>query len=166
MELHRSPRVLMQPLLFMLLGLLSMALPSVAYLFGWIFVLGQFILWIGGGFCAVAGAYGVYAAMRTFRFQIDESGLHLSLPDVKGINPHIPWECIDTIIVEGRPDGGPRIVLVPAEDAQIGVEPQYANKVDGRPSVILIKVAEVKESSDQVAAGLRTYAGTRFLATT
>jgi hypothetical protein len=166
MELHRKPKVLIQPLLFMVFGLLSMALPSVAYLFGWVIVLGQFILWIGGGFCAIAGAYGVYTAMRTFHFRIDESGLSLRSSDLKGISPHISWECIDAIIVERGPDGGPRIVLVPVEDANIGVKPEYVNKVDGRPSVILIKMADVKETSDQIAAALRTYAGARFLAMT
>lgn len=164
MELHRKSKVWIQPLLFMLFSLFCVALPSLAYLVGWIIVVGQFILWIGGGICAIGGAYALFMAVRPFRFRIDEAGLSLRLSEFKGMSSPISWERIEAIIMERTPDGGRRIVLVPTEDADIGVTPEYANKADGRPSVILVKLDDVKETPDQIASTLRAYAGTRFLA--
>ncbi|MEV4514617.1 hypothetical protein AB0K00_37360 [Dactylosporangium sp. NPDC049525] len=74
----------------------------------------------------------------------------------------VGWASIEAIMFEPRPDGHPRLVLVPAAGADLGVPAEYRNGVDGRPSVILVNIADVRESPDQVRAALQRYAGDRY----
>ena len=65
-------------------------------------------------------------------------------------------------MLEPRPDGHPRLVLVPVAGADIGVPAEYRNGVDGRPSVILVNTTDVREPVDQIRAALRRHAGDRY----
>ncbi|MBV1849606.1 hypothetical protein KUA19_05625 [Catellatospora sp. NEAU-YM18] len=60
-------------------------------------------------------------------------------------------------------NGAPRLVLVPAPGADLGVAAEYQNKIDGRPSIILLSLDSILESLEQVKLGLSTYAGARFI---
>ena len=52
---------------------------------------------------------------------------------------------------------------MPSRDADLGVVAEYRNKVDGRPSIILLSLDSLRESEDQVIQALQTYGGQRFI---
>ncbi|GAA0909354.1 hypothetical protein GCM10009557_83890 [Virgisporangium ochraceum] len=65
-------------------------------------------------------------------------------------------------MLEPRPDGPPRLVLVPAAGVDLGVPAEYRNSVDGRASIILLSTSDVRETPDRIDAALRRYAGDRY----
>jgi hypothetical protein len=117
-----------------------------------------------GLFCAALGVGIPINASRPSPMVIDESGLHLR---VAGIKQMLPWTAVDALILE--PGQGstnnepPRLILVPAAGANLGVPVKYANRVDGRPSVILLSLGSVKVSVDELKQTLARCAGARFI---
>jgi hypothetical protein len=166
MELHR-PRPKFFWLGFFLLGGLALIWASQN---GW--QLRILIVPVGAGPLLVVGVVmvlGVLAVLAgSFRFapmMLDGSGLRLR---VAGINRSVPWASIDAVILEphtGTLDstGAPRLVLVPSADADLGVVAEYRNKVDGRPSIILLSLDSLRESQDHVVRAFKTYGGERFI---
>ena len=127
---------------------------------------------LGSGALLVVGLIMVLGALAglasTFRpapIALDESGLRLR---VAGIDRSVPWTSVDALILEpyqGNLDstGPARLLLVPSADADLGTVAEYQNKVDGRPSIILLPLDSLRASQDQVIHVLATYAGQRFL---
>jgi hypothetical protein len=100
--------------------------------------------------------------LRPFRCRIDEHGLTLRLPDDPTLARSVGWGSIEAIMLEPRPDGNPRLVLVPAAGADLGMPAEYRNGVDGRLSIILVKSSDVREAPEEIRAALRRYAGSRY----
>ncbi|GAA2605047.1 hypothetical protein GCM10010399_40120 [Dactylosporangium fulvum] len=95
---------------------------------------------------------------------ISEAGLALR---VAGINRAVPWSAIDAVLVEAHVDTTDnsrtlRLVLVPAQGADLGVPAAYQNTVDGRPSVVLLDLDEIHDAESAIQA-LGRFAHDRFV---
>jgi hypothetical protein len=165
MELHRRRPNLFWIAFFLVGGLVTIW----ASQNGW--QLRILVVPLGSGALLVVGLIMVLGALaglaRTFRpapITLDESGLRLR---VAGIDRSVPWASIDALILEPYQgtleSGAPRLLLVPTADADLGTAAEYQNKVDGRPSIILLPLDSLRASQDQVIQALTTYAGQRFI---
>ncbi|WP_203934349.1 hypothetical protein [Virgisporangium ochraceum] len=108
------------------------------------------------------GLLFLYPGLKPFRFRIDGHGLTLRLPDESALARSVGWGSVEAIMLEPRPDGPPRLVLVPAAGVDLGVPAEYRNSVDGRASIILLSTSDVRETPDRIDAALRRYAGDRY----
>ena len=83
---------------------------------------------------------------------------------VAGNSRSLPWTAVDTVLLEppATAKGKPQLVLVPADGADLGVRAEYRNKLDGRPSVVLLSLDALHESQEEIVSALSTYAGPRF----
>jgi hypothetical protein len=163
MQLHRSRDTVLWGVIF----LLGAPILLWASQNGWelrilFFPVGSGALFVFGVLCLIAGVLSLLSRLMPFEFAIDESGLRLRR--VAGINRSLPWAAVDAVILEppATPKGKPVLVLVPAEGADLGRRADYANKLDGRPSVSLISLDSLRESQDDIARALSTYGGPRF----
>ncbi|MBQ1051236.1 hypothetical protein KBX50_22525 [Micromonospora sp. C51] len=155
MELRRGRGPLVLGLFFFvtgvfLLGCFELTVP------GWI--IGLLALLIGGGI--------VLAERRPFRFHIGPDGLAVR---VAGLNRAVPWAEIDAIILDQEvPTIGvkhpidSRLLLVPAAGSTIDGPFDGQSPIDGRPALVLLDLADVTQSLDEVAAALTRFAGSRF----
>jgi hypothetical protein len=110
----------------------------------------------------LVGLLFLYSGLKPFRFRIDEHGLTLRLPDESALARSVGWGSVEAIMLEPRPDGPPRLVLVPAAGVDLGVPAEYRNAIDGRASIILLSTSDVRETPDRIDAALRRYAGDRY----
>ncbi|MEV1321234.1 hypothetical protein AB0J14_34750 [Micromonospora arborensis] len=165
MELRRSRPHLFWIAFFLLGGLLTMW----ASQNGWelrvlIVPVGSGPLFVFGLVSCLGALALVASAFRPTPIVIDEAGLRLR---VAGINRCVPWASIDAVLLE-RPvsttgGGVPRLVLVPATGVDVGVAAEYANKVDGRLSIILAGLDSLRASQDEVVRAFERYADGRFI---
>ncbi|MET7670210.1 hypothetical protein [Micromonospora luteifusca] len=166
MELRRSRPHLFWIAFFLLGGLLTMW----ASQHGW--ELRVLIVPVGSGplflfgLVSFLGALALGAsAFRPSPIFIDETGLRLH---VAGIKRSVPWASIDAVFLEppvstAQGAGFPRLVLVPATGVNVGVDAEYTNKVDGRPSIILVGLDSLRASEDEVVRAFERYAEGRFI---
>ncbi|MEU5941744.1 hypothetical protein ABZ807_21745 [Micromonospora sp. NPDC047548] len=110
----------------------------------------------------VSGLAGLFLAYRPFRFRIGDDGLDLRRP---GLRRLVRWPELDALVLEQPPPrsgspAAPRLVAVPATGVALG-RPLDA-RVDGRPAVELLDLAQVRETPDEIAAALTRCAGPRF----
>jgi hypothetical protein len=109
----------------------------------------------------------VWMLVAPFRFHVDERGLDLRLPEVRG---PLPWAEIDVIVLEHgnvRPWPGSkvraatRLLLVPARGTRLSSYLPLASPVDGRPCRVLMDLLDVSARPDEVARTLARYGGDR-----
>jgi hypothetical protein len=160
MDLHRRRKWLWFGVGMLVVGLALLAVlfrewDSEALILDW-------KLLIGGPGGVLVGALFLYSELRPLRCRIDEHGLTLRLPDEPALARSIAWSTIEAIMLEPRPDGPPRLVLVPVPGADVGVRAEYVNRIDGRPSIILLDTGDVTETPSQISAALRHHAGSRY----
>ncbi|MEV2240812.1 hypothetical protein [Micromonospora sp. NPDC049891] len=156
MELRRSRGPLVLGLFFFVTGVFLLGCFELTVL-GWI--IGLLALLIGGGI--------VLAERRPFKFDIGPNGLAVR---VAGLNRAVPWAEIDAIIldqdvptidVKKPPYSG--LLLVPAADSTIDGPFDGQSPIDGRPALVLLDLADIKQSLDEVAGALARFAGSRFI---
>jgi hypothetical protein len=163
MTLHRSREYLVLTLAMLLGGPLLLWASQNGWELRLLFIpVGSTALFVFGVLAMVAAAITLVGQLLPFEFAMDEAGLRLRR--VAGINRSLPWASVDTVILEppATAKGKPQLVLVPADGADLGVRADYTNKLDGRPSVVLLSLDALRESREQVVSALSTYAGPRF----
>lgn len=102
---------------------------------------------------------------RAHRFRVDAHGLALTRGDWA---TEVLWSQVESVILYQGPaiDGrvACRLLLVPVPDTMLDRGLVHApNPVDGRPCRVLLDLAKVKDTPDQIAATLAAYGGDRFL---
>ncbi|GIJ79251.1 DivIVA domain-containing protein [Micromonospora phaseoli] len=151
MELRRNRRSLALGVLLLAFG--GSLLPGVdsAGIGTWIFV----------GAALLTGGWITARSLRPFRFRIAAEGLDLK---VAGLNRLVSWAEIDAIVLGQAADAGtpsPSLLLVPAGST---IDRPLAGRspVDGRAALVLLDLADVRQSADEVAAELTRVSGGRF----
>lgn len=100
---------------------------------------------------------------RTFQIRIADDGLALRL---RGINRLVAWDELAAIILDPGAStantGGVRLLLVPADPAGFDLPSAEHDPIADRPCLVLLDLAAVRESPDEVAAVLTRAAGSRF----
>jgi hypothetical protein len=165
MELHRAQPNYVMVAFFFLGGLVCAWLALDGWEIRLLFIpLGSTALLVLGLLMAVGAAAAVAFSFRPGPLVIGESGLQVR---AAGIARVLPWTAVDALVLEPYDDAAKRdtmrLVLVPAAGVDLGVEVEYANKVDGREGVILFAFTDVREPVADVARVLATYAGPRFV---
>jgi hypothetical protein len=123
---------------------------------------GRTPLLIAGLFGLVFGLWAVVRRFRPFKIWLDEEGLTFRVGKMNG---SAPWQHLDAVLLEPPVAGGsasPRLVLVPTHGVDIGVPATYTNQIDGRPSIFLAEVHELRGLGKEVAGAFGRYAGQRF----
>ena len=125
--------------------------------------LGSLALLLFGVLAFAAALYPLRLLLRPDPVIIGEAGL---LVRTAGINGLVPWPAVESVLLATQvdPTSGnrtTRLVLVPAVGAGLGVPAESAG--DGRPSVVLLSIEDIREAADQVAEALRRFAGPRFV---
>jgi len=125
--------------------------------------LGSLALLLFGVLAFAAALYPLRLLLRPDPVIIGEAGL---LVRTAGINGLVPWPAVESVLLATHvdPTSGnrtTRLVLVPAVGAGLGVPAESAG--DGRPSVVLLSIEDIREAADQVAEALRRFAGPRFV---
>jgi len=125
--------------------------------------LGSLALLLFGVLAFAAALYPLRLLLRPDPVIIGEAGL---LVRTAGINGLVPWPAVESVLLATHvdPTSGnrtTRLVLVPAVGAGRGVPAESAG--DGRPSVVLLSIEDIREAADQVAEALRRFAGPRFV---
>ncbi|MFF5215811.1 DivIVA domain-containing protein [Micromonospora sp. NPDC000442] len=120
---------------------------------------------IFAGAALLTGGWISAPSLRPFRFRIGPDGLDLR---VAGLNRLVPWAEIDTIVL-GQParaaaagPAAPSLLLVPGVGSAIDRPLVGRTPVDDRPALVLLSLADVRESADEVAAELNRVSGGRF----
>ncbi|MEV4712600.1 DivIVA domain-containing protein [Micromonospora sp. NPDC049374] len=120
---------------------------------------------IFAGAALLTGGWITARSLRPFRFRIGPDGLDLR---VAGLNRLVPWAEIDTIVL-GQParaaaagPAAPSLLLVPGVGSAIDRPLVGRTPVDDRPALVLLSLADVRESADEVAAELTRVSGGRF----
>ena len=127
--------------------------------------LGSLALLLFGVLAFAAGLYPLRLLLRPDPVTIGAAGL---LVRAAGINGLVPWPAVESVLLATHidPTSGnrtTRLVLVPAPGAGLGVPVESAGAGDGRPSVVLLSIEDIRERPDQVAEVLRRFAGPRFV---
>jgi DivIVA domain-containing protein len=131
--------------------------------FGAVVVLGLAALAVGGG------AAMLVRGLRPWRFRIGPDGLDLRLGRLRRL---LGWHEIDSVILhQPAPDLGqgsgqarsPRLLLIPATGVDLGRPADVPSPVDGRLSILLLDLSDVKDKPDDVARALSTAGGGRFV---
>ncbi|WP_144122325.1 hypothetical protein [Catellatospora sichuanensis] len=103
---------------------------------------------------------------RAHGIRVDAHGLALARGDWA---TEVLWSQVESVILHQGPavaDGRIvcRLLLVPVAGALLDRALVHApNPVDGRPCRVLLDLAKVKDTPDQIAAALATYGGDRFI---
>jgi hypothetical protein len=163
MTLHRSRDTLVWGVVFLLGAPILLWASQNGWELRILFIpLGPGSMFVFGLIAAIIGVLSLASRLFPFGFVIDESGLRLRR--VGGISRSVPWAAVAAVILEPpvTAKGKPVLVLVPADGADLGVSATYPNKLDGRPSVVLLSLDDLRESQDDIARALSTYAGSRF----
>lgn len=166
MTLHyRRPSFFMLGL-FLLAGLVIIYLALTGWELRLLFIpIGSTALLVLGLLPILAAVWGVRQALRPDPVSIADAGLRLR---VAGLDRVLPWSAIDAVFLEPHVNAGDdshthRLVVVPTPGADPGITASYANQADGRPSVILLALDEIMESSAAVAHALAVFGGPRFV---
>jgi len=127
--------------------------------------LGSLALLLFGVLAFAAALYPLRLLLRPDPLTIGEAGL---LVRAAGINGLVPWSAVESVLLATHidPTSGnrtTRLVLVPAVGAGLGVPAESAGAGDGRPSVVLLSIEDIREPADRVAEALRRFAGPRFV---
>jgi hypothetical protein len=152
--------------LFLLGGLVAIYASQTGYELRLLFIpLGSVALLVVGALAILFAAWGVRRAFRPDPVVIQLDGLRLR---VAGVNRVVPWEAIDAVLLEPYTNPGSesrthRLVIVPAAGADLWVAASYQNQVDGRASIILLALDEIRESHGEVSQALMGHAGQRFV---
>ncbi|MEO3745111.1 hypothetical protein [Plantactinospora sp. B5E13] len=100
---------------------------------------------------------------RTFEIWIGDDGLALRL---RGINRLVAWDEVAAVILDPATSaataGRARLLLVPADPTGFELPSTEHDPVADRPCLVLLDLAAVRQSADQVAAALTRTAGSRF----
>ncbi|WP_155374465.1 hypothetical protein [Catellatospora vulcania] len=103
---------------------------------------------------------------RPHGFRVDAHGLALSRD---GWATEVLWSQVESVILYQGPAVTDsrivcRLLLVPVAGAMLDRGLVHApNPVDGRPCRVLLDLAKVKDTPDQVAAALTAFGGDRFI---
>ncbi|MEV2240813.1 DivIVA domain-containing protein [Micromonospora sp. NPDC049891] len=122
-------------------------------------------VWIFAGAALLMGGWTTARSLRPFRFRIGADGLDLR---VAGLNRLVPWAEIAAIVLDqparaaGATPPTPSLLLVPGVGSTIDRPLTARSPVDGRPALVLLDLADVRESADEVAAELNRVSGGRF----
>ncbi|MEG3632182.1 DivIVA domain-containing protein [Micromonospora palythoicola] len=122
-------------------------------------------VWIFAGAALLTGGWITARSLRPFRFRIGADGLDLR---AAGLNRLVPWAEIGAIVLDQPARGAgaapptPSLLLVPGVGSTIDRPLTGRNPVDGRPALVLLDLADVRESADEVAAELTRVSGGRF----
>ncbi|MEG3632181.1 hypothetical protein [Micromonospora palythoicola] len=156
MELRKTRGPLVLGLFFFVTGVFLLGCFELSVL-GWI--VGLIALLVGGGI--------VFAERRPFTFKIGPNGLAVR---VAGLNRAVPWAEIDAIILDQQvPTIGEKqpihscLLLVPAAGSTIDGPFDGQSPTDGRRALVLLDLADVSQSLDEVAVALARFAGSRFV---
>jgi hypothetical protein len=125
--------------------------------------LGSLALLLFGVLAFAAALYPLRLLLRPDPVTIGEAGL---LIRAAGINGLVPWPAVESVLLATHidPTSGnrtTRLVLVPAAGAGLGVPVESTG--DGRPSVVLLSIEDIREPVGRVAEALRRFAGPRFV---
>jgi hypothetical protein len=128
--------------------------------------LGSLALLLFGVLAFAAALYPLRLLLRPDPVTIGAAGL---LVRTAGINGLVPWPAVESVLLATHvdPTSGnrtTRLVLVPAVGAGLGVPAEPAG--DGRPSVVLLSIEDIREPAGRVAEALRRFAGPRFVEAT
>ncbi|MFI5484820.1 MULTISPECIES: hypothetical protein [Micromonospora] len=119
---------------------------------------------VGGGGVLLGGVV-LAGLLRPFRFAIGTDGLTVRLPKLRRL---IRWHEIDALALDqppaeqGRP-ASPRLLLVPAPGADLGLPTTGHHPRDGRAAVELLDLDRVREKPAEIAAALARHGGDRFV---
>ncbi|GAB4047013.1 hypothetical protein [Catellatospora paridis] len=113
-------------------------------------------------------AIGPLRRSRPHGFRVDAHGLSLTRGDWA---TEVLWSQVASVILYRGPAAVGdrrrivcRLLLVPVAGAMLDRALVHApNPVDGRPCRVLLDLAQVKDTPDQIAAMLATFGGDRFL---
>ncbi|MEV4510242.1 hypothetical protein AB0K00_14905 [Dactylosporangium sp. NPDC049525] len=167
MTLHYRPPNFIMLGLYFLAGAFVIYTSQTGYELTVLFIpLGSTALLIFGLLPILGALWGVRQALRPDPVTIDQTGLVLR---VAGINRVVPWAAIAAVFLEPHVNPGNdtrthRLVIVPAPGVDLGTAANYQNKADGRPSIILVALDDLRESYAEVTQALATYAGPRLAA--
>jgi DivIVA domain-containing protein len=104
-------------------------------------------------------------ALRPLRFHIGDAGLTVRHNRTDRL---VSWPEVAAVILDEptpTPDDtgpAPRLLLVPVDPAGFGLPSTSRDPLAGRPYLVLLDLAEVRESPDEVAGALTRFAGDRF----
>ncbi|MGW0504414.1 DivIVA domain-containing protein [Micromonospora sp. NPDC003241] len=122
--------------------------------------------WILAGAALLVGGTGLAAAFRPFRFRITTDGLDLR---VAGLDRLVPWSEIEAVVLfQPTPGAGastsplPSLMLVPAAGSTIGTASGRRGSAAGLRGLIVLDLADVRQSPDETAAALARFGGDRF----
>jgi hypothetical protein len=160
MELHRSRKLLLAGVFFLLAGL------GIVLCAGTGSQRSVIRLCISGAAILVGVAF-VVRELRPFAFRIGADGLTLRTAE---ISRAIPWAEVDAIIM-GQParppefdtERAPALLLVPAAGSPLADRLDQRSPIDRRPCRSLLDTGDVQESADEIAAALSRFAGGRFV---
>ncbi|GAB3849972.1 hypothetical protein GCM10029963_35430 [Micromonospora andamanensis] len=117
------------------------------------------------GAALLTGGWITARSLRPFRFRIGPDGLDLR---VARLNRLVSWAEIGAIVLDqparaaGATPPTPSLLLVPGVGSTIDRPLTGRSPVDGRPALVLLDLADVRESADEVAAELTRVSGGRF----
>jgi hypothetical protein len=97
--------------------------------------------------------------------EVDEASFIVRIPGDK-LDRALSWSQVDSVILESPSASSAntyRLVLAPAAGVDLNVPVEYPNKVDGRPSLIIVRLDAVRPTVEEVKQALRRYAGPRFV---
>jgi hypothetical protein len=125
----------------------------------------SFVVWAQGGFFFVLGLILLIGSLRPFRIALSESGLVVAS---EGHRFAGPWSQVDGISIEQTvPAGSPPLsrsllVLWVADGVPMRHQASFPPQGNGRKGHVIAEMDNIRETHNQVAEILRTYAGERF----
>lgn len=165
MELHRKSSGPGSGLTIIGFGILAILVPYLLSLVGRSFLFGPLFWWIGGGIAVLAGCWGVYEGVRGFRIRIDESGV---FADTALIKVTLPWESIEAVTIQKLSPTSPEkdtshLIVWQFAGREPATKPNFRDQATGRRAYNIVDLGSVVESPEELAEGLRHYAGVRYV---
>jgi hypothetical protein len=124
-----------------------------------------FVVWASGGFFFLLGLILLVGSLRPFRIALSESGL---VVQSEGHRFAGPWSQVEAISIEQTvPAGSPPLsrsllVLWVADGVPMRHQASFPPQGNGRKGHVIAEMDNIRETHNQVAEILRTYAGDRF----